>query len=270
LEFSKAYIVIFSVIICFICALAVSSVAVGLNEKQTANMKLDRRINLLTVAGVLDADTPRDAASIDAWFEDGRVKYVVFDRATGEVVADADVTAKVGAPSAELFDPTKWARENLKDQALVAAVPSEFKPTQVRGLPRYMQAIEVHTEKVDCLVLPIQGYGLWSTLKGFLAVKRDLSEVIGITYYEHGETPGLGGEVDNPRWKGQFPGKPIYGASGETVLTVVKNGQVTNSQVQVDGIAGSTITTKGVDLMLRFWLSEHGYGPYLKRQRAAA
>jgi Na+-transporting NADH:ubiquinone oxidoreductase subunit C len=268
LEFSKAYIVIFSVILCVICALAVSSVAVGLKEKQDVNMKLDRRINLLTVAGVLDADSPRDADSINTWFEDGRVEYVVFDRVTGEVVSD--VAATIGVASAEEFEPVKWAKEHAGDADLVAPVPDEFKNTQVRALPRYLLAIVIDTETVDCLVLPIQGYGLWSTLKGFLAVERDLSSVIGITYYEHGETPGLGGEVDNPRWKGQFPGKSIYGASGELLLTVVKNGQVTNSKVQVDGIAGSTITSKGVDLMLRFWLSKHGYGPYLERQKAAA
>jgi len=269
LGFSKAYIVIFSIVLCVICALAVSSVAVGLSEKQGENMKLDRRINLLTVAGVLDASSPRDAASVNAFFEDGRVRYVVFDRASGEVLTDLATTLP-GVASAELFDPFKWAKENAKNSDLVAPMPNEFKGTQVRALPRYLQAIEVRTDTVDCLVLPIQGYGLWSTLKGFLAVKRDATEVVGITYYEHGETPGLGGEVDNPRWKGQFPGKPIYDESGRTLLTVVKNGQVTNAEVQVDGIAGSTITTKGVDLMLHFWLSEYGYGPYLKRQRAAA
>jgi Na+-transporting NADH:ubiquinone oxidoreductase subunit C len=140
----------------------------------------------------------------------------------------------------------------------------------IRLRTKLMAKFEPIVTTVQCLVLPIQGYGLWSTLKGYLAVKSDLSEVVGITYYEHGETPGLGGEVDNPRWKAQFPGKPIFGPSGETVLTVVKNGQVTNSKVQVDGIAGSTITTKGVNLMLQFWLSEHGYGHYLARLRAAA
>ena len=270
MEFSKAYIVIFSIVLCTICALAVSSVAVGLSAKQGENMKLDRRVNLLAVSGELDEGEPRDAAIINAYFEDGRVRYLVFDRTTGEVVPESELAAKVGVERAEDFDATKWAKENAKDAALVAAVPEQFKNTQVRGLPRYLQVIEIATPEVQCLVLPIQGYGLWSTLKGFLAVKSDLSEVVGITYYEHGETPGLGGEVDNPRWKAQFPGKPIFGPTGETVLTVVKNGQVTNDKVQVDGIAGSTITTKGVNLMLQFWLSEHGYGLYLARLRAAA
>jgi Na+-transporting NADH:ubiquinone oxidoreductase subunit C len=65
-------------------------------------------------------------------------------------------------------------------------------------------------ERVEALILPVRGYGLWSTLYGFLAVDADLNTVLGLRFYQHAETPGLGGEVDNPRWKALWPGQAPF------------------------------------------------------------
>lgn len=268
MEFSNKYIVGFALLLCLVCSAAVSTLAVELKDLQQANMLLDRRTNVLRVAGVFAAGETPPAEEINAYFLDGRVAYLVVDRTTGAIVADPTTIADV--TSAETFDATKWAKSHASDEALTSPIDRQFKDTQLRYVPAYLQVIKVTTDEVDCLVLPIQGYGLWSILRGYLAVSRDLSEVIGITYYEHGETPGLGGEVDNPSWKAQFPGKEIYGPEGEPILEVKKFGTVTDPSYQVDGMAGSTITTGGVDLMLEFWLGESGYGPYLKAQRGDA
>jgi len=268
LEFSNKYILGFAFALCVACASVVSFLAVQLKDIQEANRLLDRRLNVLRVAGVLEEGESLPKEEVNAFFENGQVRYLVVDRDTGEELEDPSTLPDV--KDAENFDATKWAKEHAKVEGMTEPIPSEFKGTQIRHVPNYLQVISVRTDEVDCLVLPIQGYGLWSTLRGYLAVSPDLSEVVGITYYEHGETAGLGGEVDNPRWKGQFPGKVIYAEDGSPKLTVTKAGMVTDPSYQVDGMAGATITTNGVDLMLEFWLGESGYGPYLKAQRADA
>lgn len=104
-------------------------------------------------------------------------------------------------------------------------------------------------------------------LYGFLALDKDLRKVTGITFYEQGETAGLGGEIVNPRWQAKWKGKEVFGESGDVKLTVVKgpvNAGTPDAKHQIDGIAGATITTRGVDQLVKFWLGENGYGPFLK------
>ena len=116
----------------------------------------------------------------------------------------------------------------------------------------------------DQIILPIRGRGLWSTLWGYIALSKDANTIHGITFYQHRETPGLGGEVDNPRWKAQWRGKQAI-RDGEVVLQVMRWGQVTDPSRQIDGLAGATITTAGVDRLVRFWLGDQGFGKYLAR-----
>ena len=88
-----------------------------------------------------------------------------------------------------------------------------------------------------------------------------------MTYYKHLETPGLGCEVDNPRWRRLWPGRVAFDDRGTPAIEVVRGraGSLQGDPHRVDGLAGATITGRGVTGMLRFWLGEHGYGPYLKR-----
>ena len=120
---------------------------------------------------------------------------------------------------------------------------------------------------VDQLVLPIYGKGLWSALYGFLALSADGTTVRGITFYEHGETAGLGAEVDNPKWKAIWPGKQVFDESGKIRLEVIK-GRVSPTsptvQYEVDGISGATITSKGVSHLIRYWLGPDAFGPFLE------
>jgi Na+-transporting NADH:ubiquinone oxidoreductase subunit C len=124
--------------------------------------------------------------------------------------------------------------------------------------------------KLESLILPIRGYGLWSTLHGFMAVKADLNTVVGMGFYQHAETPGLGGEVDNPNWKGLWPGKQLFDAQGKPVIRIVKGGvdpASPEAKHQVDALAGATLTSNGVDRLIQFWLGEQGFGPLLARLR---
>ena len=129
---------------------------------------------------------------------------------------------------------------------------------------------EEGSERVTTLVLPIQGKGLWSTLYGFLAMEADTRTVVGIGFYQHGETPGLGGEVDNPQWKNSWRGKKIMDDGGQPILQVIKGAVDKSSSEayrQIDGLSGATITSRGVENLVNYWLGSEGHGPFLERFR---
>ena len=121
--------------------------------------------------------------------------------------------------------------------------------------------------KVTHYSFPVEGNGLWSTMYGFMALSEDFRTVRGMGFYEHGETPGLGGEITNPRWLASFEGKRAFDETMEPVLKVIK-GTVDpasdSAACQVDGLSGATLTTRGVDNLIKFWLSEEGYLPFIK------
>jgi Na+-transporting NADH:ubiquinone oxidoreductase subunit C len=128
--------------------------------------------------------------------------------------------------------------------------------------------IKDNDDKLATLVLPIRGRGLWSTLYGFIALDvKDIAEgpehvtVAGLTYYKHGETPGLGGEVDNKLWKAKWPGKLVFDENWAVKAEVSKTA---TTDYQVDALSGATLTSNGVTNMLKFWLGQNGFGPYLK------
>ena len=123
---------------------------------------------------------------------------------------------------------------------------------------------------IEAIVLPIEGLGLWSTLYGFVALDADTRTVRGLTYYDHGETPGLGGEVDNTRWKALWPGRQVLGDGWQPEIEVIKGaaGAPADDPHRVDGLSGASITSRGVTEMLRFWLGSEGFGPYLERIRS--
>lgn len=253
--FSNTYIIGFVTVLCLICSLAVSTTAVKLKPRQDENKLLDMNAQVIQAAGLVEPGAELSPERVVELFQQIEVKLV--DRATGAYV-EGDTS-------------TYDARKAAKDEARSEETPSAFKSTQVKRLPDVLKVYKVNVPGKEAVVLPIHGYGLWTTLYGFLAVSKDASEVVGITYYEHGETPGLGGEVDNPAWKAQFPGKKPYLPDGSVGLTVKKAGQAAaGSEYEVDGLSGATITGNGVDKMIHLWLGEHGYGPYLGKLKGGA
>ena len=118
--------------------------------------------------------------------------------------------------------------------------------------------------KIEQVILPIEGAGLWATMYGFLAVEADGQTARGLQFYEHGETPGLGDAVDKPAWREQWQGKRLYDDDGDPLIEVVKGPAPAGSDYQIDGLAGATLTGRGVSVFVRHWIGEQGYGPYLK------
>jgi len=138
---------------------------------------------------------------------------------------------------------------------------------KVRRILNHVLVYEVKengtTQKI---ILFVEGKGLWSILYGFVAVNKDANTIEGLTFYQHLETPGLGGEVDNSIWKGLWSGRKIYDSSGKVVITVIKGraGLSASAPHKVDGLFGAIMISRGVTNLMAFWLGETGFGPYLR------
>lgn len=231
-------------VLCVVCSLVVSGAAVGLKEEQRRNKELDKKKNVLIAAGLADKSTSSE--EIDGIF-DSQINEVDVDLATGKIVEDE-------------------AEVEQGKETLVAVEPPDAL-MGVRERPEVLTVYEIRESEggpTSGYIFPVEGKGLWSTLKGFLALEADGQTVRGITFYSHAETPGLGGEVDNPKWKSQWKGKQVYDESGEVDLNVIKG--TASNEHQIDGLSGATITSKGVDHIVDYWLGPNGFGPYLKSQ----
>lgn len=250
--------IIVAFLVCFVLAFLVSFTAVKLQPQQEQNKKLDRIKNIVTVA-----DLYKEGADVEQIFKDNFVAEVI-ELKTGKILPEKERT---GLLDPDLFD----LKEISKNFKFTTNLTSDEDIAGISRKPKYMLIYLLkENESIEKLVLPIYGRGLWSTLYGFIAIDKDFRTVNGITFYEHGETPGLGGEVDNPKWKEQWNGKLIYDKDWNLKIEVIK-GQVDTTKegakYKVDGISGSTKTTRGVHNLIQFWLGEQGYKPYFEKLR---
>lgn len=237
-------------LVCVVCGVVVATAAVSLRPVQNENKLIDKRMNILLAAGMYDA-----SQDVNEQFKSIERKFV-----------DIDSGDYVEMP--ESYDQRTAAKDPAQSERLSGDV-------DIAGIKNQANVAEVYLARGDNgelsrIILPVHGYGLWSTLYGFLALEPDANTVAGLGFYEHGETPGLGGEVDNPKWKALWEGKTLYGDQGEVEIQVIKGtveSNTPNAEHKVDGLAGATLTSKGVSNLLRFWVGENGFGPYLKRMR---
>ena len=121
---------------------------------------------------------------------------------------------------------------------------------------------------LDKIILPIYGYGLWSTLYGFIALEENGNDIFGLQFYDHAETPGLGAEVDNPRWKAQWQGKKLRDEAGNLMIQVAKVAKV--KEHHIDALAGATLTSDGVDNLVKFWMGKSGFAAFISNLKAGA
>lgn len=119
--------------------------------------------------------------------------------------------------------------------------------------------------EIEQVILPVEGAGLWATMYGFLAVENDGQTARGLRFYDHGETPGLGDQVDKPAWREQWQGKKLFGPDGKPRITIIKGYAPDDSDFEIDGLAGATLTARGVTSLVHYWIGENGYGPYLQQ-----
>jgi Na+-transporting NADH:ubiquinone oxidoreductase subunit C len=267
-SFEKTLAVAFA--LCLAGAVLVSGSAVALKPLQEINKSRDEKVNILDVAGLLDSDT-----GIDEAFKN--IEPRIIDLSTGDYVASID---------AKTYDQWKAA----KDPALSVAIPPSQDTANIKRKPNYAKIYLVkEAGQLKSVILPVSGYGLWSTMYGFIALEADAETVVGMNLYDQAETPGLGGEVVNPKWKALWKGKKVYNFTGkelhesnltekgqaieigEVALGLVKGGvdpARPGSEFQVDALAGATLTSRGVSNLVQYWMGKDGYGIYLAKVRS--
>lgn len=255
-----------SLVLCVVCSLLVSSAAVLLRPMQEANKKLDRQRNVLLAAGV-DVDSMSSEAIVEMFNDETKVQRVLIDLSTGETII-SETDAEAAGINLASYDSKKAA----KNPELSQRVHADGGPTfGISRREKYAYVYQIMAEgKIEQYVLPIYGKGLWSTLYGFLALKGDVSTVGGITFYEHKETPGLGGEVDNAGWKAKWADKQVFDEQGNVDFQVIKgavDAKSAKAAHQVDGLSGATITSRGVSNMVQYWIGPDGFGKFLDKQR---
>ena len=240
-----------TIVLSLICSVLVSSAAVLLKPMQLRNVELARKARILEVAGLMEP-----GRAVDELFAGVQPRLVELE--TGRF--------------SDAFDPATFDQQiAARDPALSDAIPPWEDVAGISRRANYAPVYLVESEgRIEKIILPVHGYGLWSTMYGFLALSGDGNEVLGLTFYQHAETPGLGGEIENPRWLERWVGKRVYGPEGEVRLQVVRGGVDPASEWaewSIDGISGATLTADGVSNMVKYWLGDNGFGPFLARLR---
>ncbi len=237
--------------LCFVCAILVSIAAVALRPLQIENKALDMKKNILDVAGLLQEGTDINEAFAE------QIEAKLVDVATGDYV-EGDVDA---------YDQRKAA----KDPALNIKLTTTQDLASIKTRAKIAKVYLVKEGgAVKSIILPVHGYGLWSTMYGFLALEADGQTVQSINFYDQGETPGLGAEVVNPNWRALWKGKKVYDEAGNVSLGLIKGLVDTSkpgSEFQVDGLAGATLTSVGVTNLVKYWMSQEGFAAYLAKVR---
>lgn len=240
-----------ALLLCVVCSVAVSTAAVYLKPLQERNKALSTKKNILQAAGLME-----EGKDIEQLF--GKIQVKIVDLDSGEFDNSID---------AEKYNQ----KAAVKDPARSIPIPGGQDLAKIKR--RAMKAPVFLVREGDVLktiILPIHGKGLWSTMYAFLALEGDANTVKGYTFYDHGETPGLGGEVDNALWKQQWVGKKLFDKDWNLAVEILK-GRVNPNKPeaihQADGLSGATLTSVGVNNLMQYWLSENGFGKFLARIR---
>ena len=231
--------------LCVVCAVIVAVASVSLKGMQERNKELDKQVNILRAAGLVQPNEKITNARAEELF--ANCKTVVVDLESGKIDESADPKVV----------------ENDANNAIVLQKEDDIASIKTIPAKTVVYLFYNDSQELQTVVLPIVGSGLWSILHGFLSLEGDLNTVAHIVFYDHGETPGLGGEISNPIWTAKWEGKKAFDADGAPALRVIK-GAADPASSDVDGISGATLTGKGVTNTVKFWLGEKGFGPFLK------
>jgi len=232
---------------CIIVALLLSLLAVGLRPIHDRNEAIfNKKIILSAIESELGENVKAEKMADDEVLNvfDNRVEQRVIDY-SGSIVSREEVEARgYKGGLAENIDMKKEKKRSPEN----------------RIFPLYIY----NTENGDRIyIITVRGNGLWDEIWGNIALKDDLTTVIGVSFDHAGETPGLGAEIkDNAAWKKQFRGKTIFDKSGKYTSVYVRKGGAIDDTYQVDAISGATVTTDGVSKMLYDGIKY--YLPYLK------
>lgn len=207
------------------CSIVVSLAAVTLKPIQEANRLRASAANMLEMTTALGLPTPQ---------------MRLVDRRSGDYAA--------------------------RESQAVTELKAGEDPAGLREIADVLRVFEVRDgQRLRAVILPVQGAGYKSTIKGFLALRDDLNTVAALSVYEQDETPGMGGRITETAWQDLWRDKKIAAANGTIRIRVVKGGG--SGVHEVDGISGATRTGNGVSALIQFWMGPEGYGPYLDQLR---
>lgn len=242
--------------ISLVCSVVVSGAAVALKPTQEQNKRLDNQRHILDAAGLLKPGM--SAKEVRAAYA-AHIEPRIVELKTGKFVKEVD------GQDAAHFDQRKAS----KDPKLNTEVPADEDVASIKRRSNYASVYLAKDDagQVTSVVVPVHGNGLWSMMYAYVAVKTDGDTISGLTYYEQGETPGLGGEVENPVWRAKWVGKEIYGKDGKPAIKVVKGGAATGDKHGIDALSGATLTSNGVQHTFTYWMGDNGFGPFLTNVR---
>ncbi len=228
---SNTYIILYSAAITVVCGGLLAFAAVSLKDKQDANIAMEQKENILSSVLILK--------------EEDNIDSIYLKKVRGFVI-DFDGNIKDG----------------LKPEQVKVAVEYKKAPKE-RLLPVY--EFRNDSNKVEYAVMPVYGYGLWNNIWGFVAVKSDFNTVQGVKFQHAGETPGLGARIESEEVQERFKGKSIF-ENGSLASIMIQKGEgkdYSSNPHKVDGMSGATLTSKGVNNMLKDYLA--CYEKYLKK-----
>ncbi len=228
-SYSNTYIFLFSVIMVVVVAAILSVAAMTLQPMQKKNIEINKKQNILTSINI--ESTADNAEGLYS-------KYILENYAVNS--------------KGEIKEGVDAFKIDMKKELA--------KPLEERSLPVFVSSLEDTKQ----YIIPVYGKGLWGPIWGYVSLEDDLSTIFGANFAHKGETPGLGAEIETSEFQKQFFGKQIFDDLGKFVsISILKGGTANpNSKYEVDGVSGGTITSNGVDDMLKDCLSS--YEPYFK------
>lgn len=267
----NTWVMTFAVGMCVILAVLLAGTFSALKGKVDANIAFDRQMNVLIATGLYskaEGAESKTRAELEQLYAD-RIVGKVLEVKRGMV--DQPVKGADGKPTTIQVEKvtdlveTEYTVEDLPRLQLEQR--REKDPAKRKEFTTFYTRVDDQGEAV-AYCIPIEGLGLWGMIYGFLALEHDLATVKGITFYQHKETPGLGGEIDKQWWQSQWPGKEIYAGNGDFVSVTVKKGKVDpavayEKEHMVDGLSGATITSNGVTKFVAEDLQT--YMPYFEK-----
>ena len=224
----NTYTFLYSIVLVVVVAALLAIVALSLQPAQNKNIENEKRQNILRSVNI--PSTPENSKEL---FDKYIVKQFIVNSKGEEINGDA-ITE----------DMAKQSKKPCEEKLLPVFV------AEINGATKY--------------ILPIYGNGLWGPLWGYISLNDDKNTVYGTVFDHKGETPGLGAEITTPHFQTQFEGIMIFDNSQLVSILVKKGGGATGVH-EVDGISGGTITSKGVETMIKNYLT--CYESFLKNKQ---
>ncbi|MGI9342059.1 MAG: Na(+)-translocating NADH-quinone reductase subunit C [Gammaproteobacteria bacterium] len=235
-----------------VCSLLVTTAAVTLKPIQQAYKDLERNRFIVGISGLVEPGAELADAEVVDVFQDLEVRLVDID---------------AGRFDQRMNPLTFDQRQAASDPELGVDIPTDL---DAAGLGRRSRLATVFIvgdpNSPERIILPIRGQGMWSTIYAYLALDGDLNSIAEVTFYEQGETAGIGDKILDPGWQSGWRGRTLFDANGVLAFRVAAGAATTPNDV--DAIAGATQTTNGVTAMVQYWFGPHGYKPFLENLEA--